>query len=461
MFLFSFKGQIQRLPYALLSLAVFLSQHVVVLVAGKVVGQPLGCVGLVTWDVQPLICDGLFALMPLRSVVGLGHASTWLLVLTLAYWLVASWSLAALAFRRAADAGIAEWVAAFVIAPIVQIPAILVLCILPSRARTEPSAAADQASERRLDWVAGAQGVLAGIGLTLASVAVGALVFGSYGFGMFVVSPFVIGATAGYLANRRGNVGSFRTALVVTIACALGGIALVAVALEGLVCIILGAPLGLGVALLGGLFGREVALYSTRSGRQTLSSFALLPLVFAVESVVSPSTAFDTRETIIVDAPAAMVWNAIVNMDPLDEPTALPFRLGVAYPRGGRIVGEGIGATRFGEFSTGTAVERITDWLPGRKLAFTVISGVPAMRELSPYQNVHAPHVVGYFTTMSTSFELLPQSDGRTKIVEESSHRLRLDPIFYWLPFARLIIHENNARVLAHIRAQSERDFRM
>jgi hypothetical protein len=83
------------------------------------------------------------------------------------------------------------------------------------------------------------------------------------------------------------------------------------------------------------------------------------------------------------------------------------------------------------------------------------------MRELSPYQNVHAPHVVGYFTTVSTSFELLPQADGRTEIIEESSHRLRLDPIFYWLPFARLIIHENNARVLTHIRAQSERDFKM
>src|SRR5262249_6603145 len=147
--------------------------------------------------------------------------------------------------------------------------------------------------------------------------------------------------------------------------------------------------------------------------------------------------------------------------DPLEEPLAVPFRLGIAHPLGARIVGEGVGATRFGEFSTGTAVERITDWLPGRRLAFTVITGVPAMRELSPYQNVHAPHVVGYFTTTSTRFELTARADGRTEIIEESSHQLRLDPIFYWLPFARLIIHENNARVLAHIRAQSERDFKM
>jgi hypothetical protein len=396
--------------------------------------------------------------MPLGSIVGLGHASVWLLILALAYWLIASWALAALAFRRATDAGIAEWVAAFAIAPIVQIPAVLVLSVLPSRTVTEPSVAADPAVERRIDWTAAAQGVLAGVGLTLACVALGALVFGAYGFGMFVASPFVIGATTGYLSNRKGDIGISRTAVVVTIATTLGGIALVVAALEGIVCIIMAAPLGLIVAIFGGFFGREVAVHSKRGGHQTLASFALLPLVFAAENLVSPTTAFDTRETILVDAPPAVVWNALIQMDPFGEPLALPFRLGVAYPRGASFSGEGVGSTRLGEFSTGTAVERVTEWVPGRKLAFTVVKDVPAMHELSPYRNVHAPHVVGYFTTMSTSFELVSRADGRTEIVEQTSHQLRLDPIVYWLPFARWIVHQNNVRVLAHIRAQSERD---
>jgi hypothetical protein len=144
----------------------------------------------------------------------------------------------------------------------------------------------------------------------------------------------------------------------------------------------------------------------------------------------------------------------------LDEPLALPFRLGVAYPISGKIVGEGVGATRFSEFSTGTAVERVTEWVPARKLAFTVLNDVPAMHELSPYSEVHAPHVRGYFTTLSTSFELVPLADDRTEILEHTSHALRLDPVLYWLPFARWIVHENNARVLAHIRSQSERAVR-
>ena len=143
-------------------------------------------------------------------------------------------------------------------------------------------------------------------------------------------------------------------------------------------------------------------------------------------------------------------------MNALDEPPALPFRLGVAYPLRGEIIGEGVGAIRRGEFSTGIAIERITEWVPNRKLAFEVVSDVPGMRELSPYEHVHAPHVVGYFLTKETSFELTPLADGRTEIVERTLHELKLDPIFYWLPLARWVVHANNARVLAHIRRQAE-----
>jgi hypothetical protein len=141
----------------------------------------------------------------------------------------------------------------------------------------------------------------------------------------------------------------------------------------------------------------------------------------------------------------------------MDEPLALPFRLGVAYPLGGEIIGEGVGAIRRGAFSTGTALERVTEWIPDRKLAFTVLNDVPSMQELSPYEHVHAPHVIGYFRTRTTSFEILPRGSGRSEIVEQTSHELRLDPVFYWLPLARWIVHENNARVLAHIRREAER----
>jgi hypothetical protein len=425
------------------SLGIFLSQHLAVLAVAGMRGSQLKT-------------DWSFYVMPLRSLVTLERPSNLLLLAALSYLLIATWALTALTFRRAADAGIAEGMAVLAIAPLFQLPAILIGCLAPSRNMQAPSPASNGGAQDH-GWAAAAQGVVAGMALALIAVALGALVFGTYGYGLFVASPFVIGITTAYLANRKGDLGGSRTAGLVAGATALGGIALVIAALEGLVCIVLASPLGFGVALAGGVCGRAIALARRRSAAQTVPALALLPLVFALESAVQTTTSFDTVQTIAVNAPPEAVWQAIVHMAPIEEPPALQFRLGVAYPLSGELLGEGVGATRRGVFSTGTAIERVTEWIPNRKLAFAVLTDVPAMRELSPYEHVHAPHVVGYFNSRLTSFELVPRSDGGTDVVERTSHELKLEPVLYWLPVARWVVQQNNARVLAHIRRQAER----
>lgn len=212
------------------------------------------------------------------------------------------------------------------------------------------------------------------------------------------------------------------------------------------------APLAVGLTVLGGVLGRYIALRSKSPARQAMSCVALLPLVFAVEHVLPASTRFDTVQTIEIQAPPEAVWRSILSSDPVEGPLGLPFRLGMAYPIRGEMVGEGVGAVRRGVFSTGTAIERITEWEPNRKFAFVVVEDIPAMREMSPFEHVHAPHVVGYFRTLVTSFELVARADGHTDLIERTSHELRLNPVLYWLPMARWVVGENNARVLAHIR---------
>jgi hypothetical protein len=453
---FSFQGQIGRLPYALWSIGIFLSQPVMALAAFRTYAyglpDPHG------WSPPAW----MFYVTPPRALVETlilaGRAWDVSLVLSLGYLLIVAWALAALAFRRAANAGVSEWIAAAAIAPVVQIPVILALCLAPPQPAEQHSAGTDAQEPPDTGWSAVAQGLIAGVGLTLTAVAVGALVFGTYGYGMFMISPFVIGAITAWLGNRRRDIGAARTLTLLAGATGLGGLALVGVALEGIVCIVLAAPLGFVMAWIGGVLGRAIAVYTQRTPRQMLPAVAMLPLVFAVEAIMAPTTHFDTTETIVVHARPERVWNAIVHMDPLDEPPGLPFRLGIAYPLRGEIIGEGVGALRRGEFSTGTAIERITEWVPERKLAFVVESDIPGMREISPYPHVHAPHVAGYFLTDGTSFELSPLPDGGTRIIERTSHQLKLDPVFYWLPMTRFVVHANNARVLAHIKRQSERE---
>ena len=246
---FSFKGKIGRLPYMLWSLAAFFSQHLVALSMFE--GH-----GISPKPESWLNGDWWFYVTPLRLRVTDRMPSAILLLLALAYLLMVAWALAALTFRRAASADFSEWTAAAAMAPIVQVPVILVLWVIPPR--TPPDLIRENVERAVPRWSAAAQGSIVGIGLTLASVAVGALIFGTCGYGMFVVSPFIVGAAAAYFGNRKQDIGAGRTMALVAGAVVLSGIALVGAALEGVVCLILAAPLGLGFAWIGGFLAAQL-----------------------------------------------------------------------------------------------------------------------------------------------------------------------------------------------------------
>lgn len=251
--LFSFSGRTRPRPYVLSSLAVFFSQHLITILVLAAEGVSLGAA---TKDWQ-------FYVMPLQTLAKHSGASALTLLLALSGLLIACWALAALAFRRAADAEASGWIAACAIAPVVQIATIGLLSAMPSRAVAGDAAAVN--GRGPMGWATAAQGLCLGVAVTLFAVATGALLFGSYGFGIFVASPFTIGATTGYFANHKADLGTSRTAKLAAGAILLGGIALVFAALEGIICILMAAPLAIVAALVGGMLGPRDCHLLTRT----------------------------------------------------------------------------------------------------------------------------------------------------------------------------------------------------
>jgi uncharacterized membrane protein YhaH (DUF805 family) len=382
--------------------------------------------------------------------------TTWLLTAAFLLQVVTAWALAALAIRRARDAAINEWWAAAAILPPLQPLLVLILSLLPSRAGSSSPSPATSDARARIT-VEAFQGACAGMGLTILAVATSTLVFGVYGSGLFVVSPLIIGAVTAYIGNRRSDIGGRATWALVKSAAVLGGLALLALALEGLICILVIAPLWLLISAIGGLIGRAIARATHRPPRSTSAALVVIPLVYALEAIFPASVTFENQVSIDIQAPPAAVWRSITAMGHIEEPPGLLFRLGLAHPLSGRLVGEGVGAERHGEFSTGIAVERITEWIPNHRLGFVVLNDVPTVRELSPYQHVHAPHVVGFFATTVASFELEDRGAHMTRLTLRSTHVLRLEPTLYWLPLVNWVVEENKARVLRHIRVLAER----
>jgi hypothetical protein len=196
---------------------------------------------------------------------------------------------------------------------------------------------------------------------------------------------------------------------------------------------------------------------ATGSGQPWTSAHWLLVMILAVEIAVAwLLLVLAIRRARAAGRSLLVACLAIVHMGPIPAPPAPPFRWGLAYPVSGSIQGSGVGAIRQGIFSTGVAYERVTEWDPARRLSFIVLSDPPALRELSPYRKVNAPHVSGYFRTLDARFTLTPLANGHTRLSLATRHELDLNPAFYWLPIAKWAIHANKARVLAHFAQQAE-----
>ena len=225
--------------------------------------------------------------------------------------------------------------------------------------------------------------------------------------------------------------------------------------MEGLVCLILALPLALPLALLGGSIGGRVA---DRHPASLLLGLAMLPAAAGVEATQAPDRRLrEVLSTIEIDAPAEQVWKNVIAFPPLAEPTEWWFRTGLAYPRYASIEGSGVGAIRYCVFSTGVFVEPITAWEPGRRLAFAVVDSPPPLRELSPFSDVHAPHLDGSFRSRRGEFRLFPLPDGRTRLEGRTWYELDMAPAWDRQWVADRIIHNIHGRVLEHVKHQAER----
>ena len=298
-------------------------------------------------------------------------------------------------------------------------------------------------------------GTLSGVTIILLAVAVSALIFRAYGWGLFVLTPFVVGFTTGFLVNRQDLQTMKATNGLVLLSAALGCFGLILFALEGLICLILASPLAAAVAIAGGALGRRAA----RIGKDPMGPVycvALLPAMFAVDALYPPAVTMMTNESIVIEASAPQVWQALTSDEPIREPATLVGRLGLAYPERAQFSGRGVGAIRTGYFSTGESREQITDWEEGKLLGFMVLRQPPAMEEMSPYRHVHAPHVVGYFETGETQFEIQALGERQTRLTIRAAHRLWIDPVIYWEPIARWAASSNTRRVLRDMKAKAE-----
>lgn len=281
--------------------------------------------------------------------------------------------------------------------------------------------------------------------------------FDEYGWTVFVVIPFFLGMIPPVVIGSRKKITRGKSIKLGFTTLGIFCFTTLLFALEGIICIIMAAPILALCTWIGASVGYYLVKNKKYSSKQ-MYSFALLPIIFIViDRSIDTKEYLEVKTEITINAPIESVWHNIISFGEIDEPQELIFKTGIAYPTHAEIKGSGVGAIRYCNFTTGSFVEPITTWDEPTLLQFDVLEQPTPMRELNPFWDVHPPHLDGYFQSQKGQFKLTEMDNGHTKVEGTTWYKIHIHPAQYWDVWSKYILHQIHYRVLKHIKKESEK----
>jgi uncharacterized membrane protein YhaH (DUF805 family) len=460
--LWSFHRTIDRVPYLLTGVLLFLVKFAIDwAIATHGFGHSWSALNYLLWPDDRVL-----------RVFELNDPERWFSLTMLLVSLPFIWTGILLSLHRLRATGLPLVLILLFFVPLVNLLLFLVLVLLPTqevltveavprpvRRRLEPWQRVHWNYVRDSYWRSGLLSLAISVPLAVLGVVVGAQVLQSYGFSLFVGAPFALGMISVLLFGFSRPQPLGMSLVVALAAAALAGLIIVVVALEGIICLLMAAPIAFLLAFFGGLVGYAIQSRPWLSDQTAILLLALvvtLPALMAAESANEPEPAVRMVQTeVIIDAPPDTVWPHVIAFPPLPEPDDWLFQAGIAYPQRAEIHGVGAGAVRDCVFSTGTFVEPIEVWDAPSLLRFRVTEQPEPMHEWSPYP-IHPPHLDHYLQSHRGQFLLETLPDGRTRLVGTTWYSNRMWPAAYWTLWSDCIIHRIHRRVLTHIRKLAE-----
>lgn len=360
---------------------------------------------------------------------------------------------------RLRNAGLPSWIGLLAMIPFVNFGLFLLLSVVPSRPpRRSRSWKEYLMPKDQLGSAVVSCLITAALGIGLSQFSTAFL--GHYGWALFTVLPVVMGFVAA-VTYGMSEPRSCASCVSVAVASALlAGLAILGFAIEGAICILMAAPLAIPLAAFGGWLGYMVQRRSDETAQIPQIAGALLAflpfMMYSEQRARTEAREIAVSTRVVIHASAERVWEKVIRLASVPKPDSVIFD-SVAYPIRTSLDGNGIGAMRQCVFSTGSIVEPISVWAPGRELRFSVISQPPLMRELTPYADVHPPHLkLEYLRSKEGQFTLTPLADGTTLLTGTSYYESRLWPGAYWEMWTNTIAHKVHQVVLEEIKRQAE-----
>src|SRR5687768_16708638 len=218
------------------------------------------------------------------------------------------WFAMAMTLLRLRDAGRSSGWAALLFVPIANVLLFAILALLPARS-------AAKAVDRSGILESALFALVMSVGLGLLAIGVSTQLLASYGVGLFVAVPFSVAYLGAFLHRRRYPNSPSQPVMVAVLSLVLLGGFLLALAWEGLLCLLMAAPLGLIAAMIGAYLGGRSAVGGVRTRANAAYVVVVgLPAILFGEAAIAPEPpTYRVDSTIVIDAPIEHVWRNVVS----------------------------------------------------------------------------------------------------------------------------------------------------
>jgi hypothetical protein len=392
------------------------------------------------------------------TIYGEERSFYWSLLLTSLPFI---WFGTVLCIKRLRNAELPPWLVIFFFIPFINLLLFFILSAIPTKKEIGENITSRPFLDRlipasRYGSAAFAIGIVTFFSLLLTLLFVNIL--GEYGWSLFVGVPFLLGFASVLLYGYHNPISYKQSVQVSLISVVLFSLMLFILALEGAICLIMGFPILLILAWIGGTIGFSIQ----ERRRKNVLNITIVPLLFIplmgiwenLENQPPPIIAVETA--VLVAADRQQVWDELLAFSPIEEPNEWIFKSGIAYPTHAEINGRGVGAIRNCTFTTGSFIEPITVWNEPTLLQFSVLDQPPPMAEWSFYEKLEITHLDGYFKSVKGQFKLTKQPDGSTLLEGTTWYQHEISPSFYWRFWSDYVLHKIHLRVLSHIKHKSE-----
>ena len=322
----------------------------------------------------------------------------------------------------------------------------------------DPSAKPVPDSSPGFNWKWLLVGAIYGVAARVLYGALPAGFHGAMSAAFLLGTPFVVGALSVYgtAAARPGVFQMLVTPLLPTVLMLFGTAITL---LEGSICIAIMAPLFLGIASFGGLC-MGLTLKFFRVSKSGINAFAALPLLLLVhDQIPLPDTFHELRETIVINAPAHVVWSKIVTAQDIkaDElPLSIVHLIGVPKPVQAINKQTPQGEVRFSQWDKGV---RFSALVVDRRQFQTITWRYKFDQDSFPPGTMDEHVVIGgkYLDLGDTTFNLSPTAGGDTKLAVVARYRLSTSINFYAGPVSRILGQDFLRTLLCFYKQRSER----